>query len=231
MEILRDQSCLQGLKSIRSRHFGTIEELEARVDSCPENSVIKSAEGAMSKGVFGAGSRSKLIKIASKISVSRSFHEDIKDFLRRFKHPGYSAASTHRRKFVVQNLIPGLENDWKVLCFGNNFFVLRRANRDNDFRASGSGKFEFRRALPDGMLEFAREVYLYFDVPNISLDIGFNGEFHVIEFQAVYFGMTTLEKSEFYWEYWNGEWKIIEGKCELEQEYANSVSWYLKGHG
>jgi hypothetical protein len=75
-------------------------------------------------------------------------------------------------------LIPGLENDWKILCFGDKFFVLRRANRDNDFRASGSGKFVFRRDLPKGMLEFALKVYLHLEVPNLSVDIAFNGEFY-----------------------------------------------------
>lgn len=231
MEILRDQSGLPGMQTIRSRHFGTFEELEARLDSCPEKSVIKSAEGAMSKGVLGANNQPDLISVARKISDSRNFQKDVKDYLRRFKYPGYRRTSIHRRKFVVQNLIPSLENDWKVLCLGDKFFVLRRANRDNDFRASGSGKFEFRRELPDGMLNFAREVYLYFNVPNLSVDVGFNGEFHIIEFQAVYFGTTTLEKSEFHWEYVNGEWEIVEGKCGLEREYANSIAWYLKRHG
>lgn len=230
MEILRDQSGLSGAQTIKSRHFGTIEELQACFDTGLEKSVIKTAEGAMSRGVFGATSRSDLIKVARKISGSRNFHKDIKDFIRRFKHLGYSVVSTHRRKFVVQNLIPGLENDWKILCFADKFFVLRRANRDNDFRASGSGKLEFRRKLPDGMLNFARKVYLHFDVPHISLDVGFNGEFHILEFQALYFGSTTLEKSGFHWEYMNGEWKIVEDKSELEREYANSVSWYLKRH-
>ena len=30
-------------------------------------------------------------------------------------------------------------------------------NRDNDFRASGSGKFKFQKELPDGILNFAKE--------------------------------------------------------------------------
>jgi len=49
----------------------------------------------------------------------------------------------HRSKFIVQEFIPDLSNDWKVLVFWDKYYVLRRKNRPNDFRASGSGLFSF----------------------------------------------------------------------------------------
>jgi hypothetical protein len=105
---------------------------------------------------------------------------------------------------------------------------LYRGVRDNDFRASGSGKFEFRKELPEGMLDFAYSIKEYFNVPNISLDIGFDGEkFHLIEFQFLYFGTKTLEKSQFYFERIKDQWIVKDEKSCLEEVYVKSVINYI----
>lgn len=128
----------------------------------------------------------------------------------------------------MQNLIEGLKNDWKVLVFGNKYYVLFRKVRDNDFRASGSGKFEYREKIPEGFLDYCEKIYNYFDVPYSSFDIGYNGkEFFLFEFQMIYFGTYTLEFSPFYYIRENGNWNIKYETSVIEKEYAISVNTYL----
>ena len=67
--------------------------------------------------------------------------------------------------------------------------------RDNDFRASGSHKFIFKEDIPDGILDFAKLIFDILNVPNLSIDVAFDGnKFHLLEFQAIYYGITTIVK-------------------------------------
>ena len=230
MEMLRDRSELDSLKTIKSHFFGTLQELISESGRLSYPVVIKPASGAMSRGVAKANNPDELIKYAKKVSRSFNMKHDLLDLLRKVKYgSGYHKESFFRLKFVVQNFIPGLENDWKVLVYGNKCFVLYRGNRERDFRASGSGKFIFRKDLPDGLLDFAFEMKNHFKVPNISLDIGFDGKkFHLIEFQFLYFGTTTIEKSPFYFEKYDNSWLLNKGKCELEKVYVDSIVGLLR---
>ena len=68
-----------------------------------------------------------------------------------------------------------------------------------------------------------------FNVPNISLDIGFDGkQFHTLEFQFLYFGTTTLEKSPFYFEKNGNSWDIVDKSLCLEEVYVESIVHYLR---
>ena len=148
-------------------------------------------------GVRLSNSRKELYHYIKKLSYSKEpLRQRFKELLRPLKYKGYTAPSVHRHKFVIQNFVNGLGNDWKVLVYGEKFFVVRRPNRANDFRASGSGKPKYKfgknAEVPDGMLDFAYKVYTYYNVPMISLDIAYkDGEFYLIEMQFVAFGNTT----------------------------------------
>jgi hypothetical protein len=187
----------------------------------------------MSRGVSKADNAEGLIRQAAKFSRSFSFRHNLKELLRKLKYRDkYIKESFYRSKFIVQNLIQGLKNDWKVLVYGNRCYALRRDNRDNDFRASGSGKFHFSKDLPAGMLDFAFSVRKHFNVPHISLDIGFDGKrFHLIEFQFLYFGTTTLEKALFYFKFENNKWEIVESKSNLEEVFVQSIVEFLENSG
>jgi glutathione synthase/RimK-type ligase-like ATP-grasp enzyme len=229
MELLRMRSGLASIQTIQTRTFGTLEDLKMEAQHFNYPVVIKPASGAMSKGVAKADYADELIRVAKRISRTLMPFHDIKELLRKIKYRSYyRRESFFRAKFVVQNLIEGLSNDWKVLVYGDKCFALCRNNRPNDFRASGSGLFIFRKDLPDGMLDFALTVRRHFKVPHISLDIGFDGQkFHLIEFQFLHFGTTTLEKSPHYYQLEGSEWKLIKGKSELEQIFVDSIVDYL----
>lgn len=229
MEILRDQMNTELVKNIHSKHFGCLEDLKNQIDEFDSLSVIKNATGAMGKGVKLSINRKDLIRKAKKLCRTKNVAYEIKDYLRKFKHKGYIPESRYQKKFIIQNFIPNLKNDWKVLIFGDKYYILYRQNRKNDFRASGSGLFIFKEDIPKGILNYAKKIYEYFNVPNLSLDICFNGdEFYLLEFQAVYFGTTTIEKSPFYYKKNGNDWKIMRGKSILEKEYVNSVVNFIE---
>ncbi len=228
MEMLRDLSGLESIKTLASQHYGTLEELKGARGRYARPSVIKRAEGAQGTHVRLARNAHQLLRWAARMSRSRSMLRDLKDFGRAFRHRGYTRESRNRRKFIVQTFIEGLSNDWKILVFGEKYYVLHRDVRTGDFRASGSGRFEFKQQLPDGMLEFASTVFQSFSVPTISMDVAFDGrQFHLIEFQCVHFGSTAIEKAPFYYVKQNSAWTIQRHASILEREYVNSIVTYI----
>jgi len=229
MELLRDLCDLQIIKNLKARHFGTIEELKERAKAIEGKQVVKAAEGAMSKYVFLADDQDELLSRAKKISRTRSLFSEIWDFGRSLKRRGYIRESKHRKKFLVQPFVPNLPADWKILIYGKKYYLLHRQTRKNDFRASGSGRFSYSENLPDGMLDFAEKVFDSLNVPNLSLDVVFDGkEFYLMEFQAVYFGTTTIDKAPIYFIKENARWICCTEKSVLEQEYVNSIDLFLK---
>lgn len=229
MELLRNQKEKEGLSSISSHVFGTLEELQKTSHNFSFPVVIKAASGAMSRGVDIAYNFNELLRKAKKISSSRDLLVDIKDMLRKYKYGDrYVKESLSRSKFIVQNFIPNLSNDWKVLVYWDKAFILYRGNRKNDFRASGSGKFIFTKEMPEGILDYAYSIMKDFDVPHISIDVGYDGaKFHALEFQFIYFGTTTLEKASFYFEKSIDGWRAIDGTLCLEEVYVDSLVKYI----
>jgi glutathione synthase/RimK-type ligase-like ATP-grasp enzyme len=230
MELMRDRSTESSIKTINSKTFGTLEELKDNLASLEFPVILKSSSGAMSKGVFKANSPKELISRARKVSSSIDYKNDLKEILRTIKYYNrFRRESFYRKKFIVQNFIENLSNDWKVLVFGNRCYILYRGLKKGDFRASGSGNFIFKEDIPSGILDFAQSIQNHFGVPHISLDIGFDGKsFHLIEFQFIFFGTTTLEKAPFYYLKDGNKWIIIREKSELEEVYVSSIVEFIK---
>ncbi len=227
MEILRTQNIKEDYTSITSKHFGAYEDYsKIEIEEYPV--VLKKAEGAMSSGVYLGRNKDDLDRLVKKVSSSQVIKDQLKEIARTYKHKGYKVESKYRRKFIIQNLIPNLKKDCKILVYGNKYYFLYRDVRKNDFRASGSGNFYFDHNYQEGMLDFAKSIYDRLQIPQLSIDVCFDGKnFHLIEFQAVYFGTTTLEKSEFFYEYKNNVFNLVEEKSILEKVYAESISSYL----
>jgi hypothetical protein len=229
MEILRDQLPLETAKTISSNHYGSLEELKNDINNIEFPVVLKTAAGAMSTGVSLANSKNELLKNAKNISRTKDIKNELWDLVRSIKHKGYIRESKYRSKFVIQNLIRNFTNDFKIIVYNNRFYFLYRDVRKDDFRASGSGKFYFKKEYPKGMLDFADKIFQSFDCPNISIDVCFDGEnFHLIEFQFIYFGTTTIDKSEFYYKKKNNKFLLVKEKSILEKVYVESIVKYLE---
>jgi hypothetical protein len=136
------------------------------------------------------------------------------------------------RPFVRQRFVEGLAGDMKVLVFGERYYSLWRDNRPGDFRASGSGRLDFDRPCPDGALDFARDIAARLDSPFLSLDIAQSAAgFHLIEFQALNFGPTTLTGSTGYYVERDGAgWERIGAEPDLEEAFAHAMLHYLERH-
>lgn len=227
MELLRKSLSIE---NNNSKVYGCFEEIISDIENIDFPLVYKTAAGAMSKGVGLIKEKKELKGIIKKISRTRVIFKELREIGRGLKIKGYLAQSKYRKKFIVQPFIENLDGDFKVLIFGNKFYVLKRSTKKNDFRASGSGIRIFTKDIPKELFFYAKEIFQKLNVPNASLDIAFDGnKFYLIEFQCVYFGPFTLTYSEFYWQY-NielNEFSIIDGASTLEVEYANSVNEFL----
>jgi glutathione synthase/RimK-type ligase-like ATP-grasp enzyme len=228
MEILRDISKKGNMQNLHSRYFGVYEDAESSITEKNKNLVIKTFSGATSLGVSLSKNTRDFKKKVKKASNSKDLFYDIWDKIRAVRRKGYVKESQYRKKFVIQNMIENLQNDWKVLIFGNKYYVLYRKVRENDFRASGSGRFEYNLDLPGGFLDYCEDIYKYFDVPNLGIDVAFDGkEYFLFEFQAIYFGSHTLDTAPYFYIRNNDKWEIIYETSVLEKEYANSIVNYL----
>lgn len=191
--------------------------------------VIKPAAGAMSQGIELANSHKELFDIVKKKTKTLNLYNDLKDLLRKYYFKGYQMESRNREKLIIQQFVPNLKNDWKILVYWDRIYILKRHTRKNDFRASGSGNFVFDKDIPSGILEFSFEIFRELNVTQLSIDVCFDGkDFHVIEFQAIYFGTTTLVKSPFYYKRNNNKFELVEEKSILEEVYAESIIYYIK---
>lgn len=229
MELIRKDWGPATGDSLRTYAFGSLDELNNTDLKIEFPVVIKRPEGFKSRGVYLAKSLKELKKIASKISRTPFLGGEIKDILRSLKYEDFKRESGHRKKFVVQHFVPGLTNDFKVLVYGDKYYVLFRRNRENDFRASGSGLLSYPADLPEGLLDFCDIVFKWFNVPSVSLDIAYNGSsFFVLEIQFLYFGTYTIEHSQFYFRKESGSWEMVKERSILEAEYASSIDGYIK---
>lgn len=232
MEILRD--LLLKETGISSKYFGTIVDLIKEKGNFKYPLIMKPFAGASSKGVGLIKNEKELIRHARGISKCNDIKGLLFDwglyFKKLLQKDPYIRDSFYKKKFLVQNFIPKLSNDWKILIYGNMYYILFRQNRENDFRASGSGLFQAneQQFIPDGIFDYAMNIYNILNVPQLSIDVAFDGErFYLIEFQAISFGTLTQTISEFYFSYKNGKWeKIIEQKS-LEQVFAESTINYI----
>lgn len=225
MELLRKTFNNKQLQSISSEVFGTYEEMDHSLSSFEYPTVYKQSAGAMSKGVGLAFNQEELIHNIKKIARTKQFLREWWEKGRLLKYPGYTRQSKYRNKFIIQNFVPGLSGDYKVLVFGDKYYILKRDTKKGDFRASGSGIRNFVKVIPQGILEYADLCKETLNVPNASFDIAYNGKaFFLIEFQCLYFGSYTLTYSDFYWHKTEENVFVLsEGKSVLEEEYASSI--------
>jgi sporulation protein YlmC with PRC-barrel domain len=236
MEILRNRILGKELSGNKSKYYGTLDELfvDIKGGDIVYPLVIKTAAGAMSRGVFLAHNEKELIKYAKIISRTPNAKSEIKEIIRERKHKGYQRESKYQSKFITQAFVPNLNNDWKVLIYGDHYYILKRGIKGDDFRASGSHynyKAGSKSEFPIHKLDEVKQMYEALNTPHLSLDYAFDGtRGYVHEIQGVYFGTSTLEFCDDYY-YFNGNEWVVEGQTlDQEGEYVYSIIHFLKNH-
>lgn len=228
-EHLRRLSKRASLNTLAARTYGAYEECDLDALSYPI--VLKPAGDAASRGVQLAADADSAAKKLRSLMRSHDVREGVRERLKRLWRAHYVPYSLHRRKVVCQEFVPKLTCDYKVLVFGSQFYVLRRAVRPNDFRASGSGRFTWPTEVSHELLSFASDIVQGFDVPYASLDIAVrDSEHHLIEAQFVCFGTLTLEESPHHWERGTDGFTRVVGQAHLESVFATAVHDYCAVH-
>ena len=230
MELLLKTEAKNSVKLLNSYTFGVLEEFLEIADEIDYPCVIKGAEGAISTNVHLGKNKADAIKAIKDINGGIRLKEWLKEWVRVKKHIGYVPESLNRKKFIVQEYVEGLQNDWKIYFFGEKLYIWYRKTRDNDFRASGSGKFAFNTdvPIPEGLLDFAASIYKALDVPFISMDMGYDGNtFALFETQYLFFGKNGHYYSDFYYENENGKWIKKENHDDIEKVYVDAIVKFL----
>lgn len=225
-----------GIASPGSRLYGTIEEITADIASIGFPVVLKIPEGFASVGVSKVDSAAQLLEVL-RVGMVETIPRpaglvhritERKQYLRRV------AQYTNRyplqaRRLILQEFIPGLGHDWKVLVFGKRVFCLKRFVRAGEFRASGSGNFSFGEEPPEGLLDFALSTLRTLDSPWASLDIAEkDGRYFLIEFQCVHFGLVTLMRNSCYYSSEDGQWaRHAVVNAEPEPFFGDAAVEYL----
>ncbi len=243
MELLRTRFSDEALKTIKSRCYGSW--VDARNYNSGFPVVIKKASSSGGAGVFLARNKhdfDRKVKKAGNVVISDSvagiFVDFVKDTIKKIIclfHPERSEyveydVSPVSSSLIVQNFIPGLSGDFKVLFFGGKYYMMYRKNRENDFRASGSGSFfPVPEEDHEGILNFAGKLVSEIDFPVIGMDIGFDGhQYHLLEYQVIHIGTSALHRSKYWHEFHDGRWIKCDGLSVLEEEFSRSVYNYIE---
>jgi|GEM_PF-183544 len=232
LEIFRDLQDIPEIKNIESRRYGTYEDYANDLKNVGKKTfVIKSSDTSKSRGVFLLDSMNKIINIPRAISRTFSF-KNFSYFVETIiTGEKTRKISNHRKKFILQEYIGGLPGDYRVVIYGDKYYVLFRKNRQEDFRASGSMDFNYDIALPENLLNYSKKVFEKCDAPYVALDIGFkDGIFYLFEFQFLSFGQYTIENSHFYYTFQKNEWNKVFEAPDLEREIAQSVCQFINKH-
>lgn len=207
--------------------------------------VLKKVDGSNGKNVYLINNEQEL---KNKIEIFEHINKITKaDLFRRkylrtqkeyAQYPHYSNKKdyaeykdyiTKRDNFVLQEFVPKLEYDYRVLAVYDKFFVTKRMNKENDFRASGAKRYDFSFELDEKLLNFSKELFSKFDTPILSMDICKSEEnFYLIEYQAIHFGINVVVKSEGYYQIKNDKWAFEKNKNVIEEEIAYGISSYVK---
>jgi len=180
MEKLRELFIPEQAVLFATLTFGCAEELfEYGMNRIKFPVIIKTAEGSSGKGVFLAYDENELSRIIKKVSRSKNLWQEVWNIGRSLRYKGYKRESLFRKRFILQNFIPDLKNDWKIYVFGSKYYIFYRPIlKHRKFKASGGGYHNYtygeKAQFPTGIFDFAKRVYDTLDVPHLSLDVAGN---------------------------------------------------------
>lgn len=236
-----------GIHSLKAMYFSHKRELDDYDLSFPL--VFKTLTGSNSTGVALVNSKADIHREIMKHRPPIGWGQRL-DFWRR-KHlrrkkefPGYPNYNikadaalyqdymTRAIPFVLQEFIPGLSYDYRVIVLGDRYFISKRHTKAGDFRASGAKLFDFSLAAPEPLLNKAKALYDSFQSPFLSLDLGedASGKLYLFEYQASHFGINVIVRGNGYYRKVDGQWQFIDAQPVFERYLAEGLHHYLTNH-
>jgi len=231
------------LPALKSFYFSSVKELDSYELNFPL--VLKTTDGSNGEGVHLIHTKNELRTIIDKLErqepltlldlVRRKYFRKQKhyplypDYSNRTDYYQYRDYILKEKNFILQEFIPDLNYDYRVLVLFDKYFAMKRLTHSRDFRASGTKIFEFNRDFPMKLFDYARSVYQKFDAPFLSLDIcEHKDDYFLFEFQALHFGISAVLRSTGYHQFINDKWQFIEEKSQgIETELATALVNYI----
>lgn len=232
-----------GFDSLHAYYLSSYKDLSLYDITYPV--VFKTTDGSNADGVFLIHDRRELDNILNKFSDRGGILTAIdlfrRKYLRRKKfdyYPDYNDREdyyqykfhiTKEKNFILQEYVPALDHDYRVLVMYNKFYVMKRHVNKGDFRASGTKRFDFKFKADPNLLNYAEQVISKLDSPSLSIDImSKNDRYCLGEFQALHFGVSALIKSGGYYMKKADQWEFIDEHSSVEKELGLAVIKYLK---
>ncbi len=230
MEMMRDYAEITN--NMHAMVFGCMKDLKMRLGTIKYPVVFKTASGASGTGVALVRNERELFAKVKEAST-RHYKMDLKDHVRSLRHKGYIKESVYREKFILQEFIPELVNDWKVYLFGEKLYIFKRPILNGrGIKASGGGYDNYfygeEAEAPEGLFDYALDIFNKLNVPHLSIDIAYDGkEFYLIEFQSLYFGTAGIPYSKGFFTKKDKTWVFVSQRFEIEKVFADSIAHYL----
>lgn len=153
-------------------------------------------------------------------------NRDVKEFLkvliRVFIKPKYALAKGRERGYAYfQDFIPNNDSDIRVIIIGNKAFAIKRMVRDNDFRASGSGKIIYdKESIPISSIKTAFKINNFLKAQCVAFDFVIKDYEALVVEISFGFGITSYD---FCPGYWNSEMEWQEGRFNPQEWMVEEV--------
>ena len=217
-----------GIKSPYGIPVGTYEQGVEILNKSSYPKVIKKSSGFGSRHVKIANNKEAGKKILFKM-LDNSFKLDIDSLYYLYRRVKNKIHYPRRfGKVIIQEFIPNLDHDWKILALGNKFMGGKRFVRKNDFRASGSGLYALNEDPPKEVLDFAMSCKQKLKCPIVSMDISeHKGDVQLLEYQTMHFSLLA-NRLFYFFELDNGTWTKSKITDALESYIGDGILEYIK---
>lgn len=151
------------------RTFVTFDYSEAidYVKKCNYPQILKLSSGSASNNVKMLKNQKEAIKELRKHFAKTFFWEKLSHW-QYFDHQMFGS-------MYLQEFVPNNDSDLRITVIGDRYaFAFWRKNRENDFRASGSGKINYEKEIPEEPLNYCLEISKKLNFDSMAYDIIFD---------------------------------------------------------
>jgi len=162
------------------------------------------------------GNLNQKMRIAKKIRNPFQLLKKVLNHLKKNRKE-LKVNSNEKGYFYYQEFMPDNEYDTRVVIVGDKAIAIRRDNRKDDFRASGSGKIKYDSSLIDpNAVKIAFEVSKKLDTQSLAFDFVYDKGRNLKIIEVCFgFSFKAYDKCPVYWDYEEG---LVEKQVDLPME-------------
>lgn len=211
------------------RAFGTLADL-ARSDyrewAYPK--LLRRVDDSAADGQRLIRSADDLLGAAARLSFRGSAGAALRRLATRTLRPDNLPEGTYNRKLLVEDVLPGLDHDYRVLVFADRYYPLRRGLRPGASRADGSDWVEYPSVPPVAVLDLARKLRRALGVPMAAFDIAPAAAGPLLtEAEFVGFDTRALDGAQGFFRREGDSWRWHARPPDLGEAIAHSVACHF----